>query len=301
MGNPNFRQSKAAHQKTAPVAQPSSKAVTRLSEPRDLGEYAGRTPKQVLKVGLGQVGNRWDIGKFWEQALYEQPVDLEKIKSHIKALVDTKLSITSAISSSYVFLTSYGVAIGFSNVSSRDTAGQCFRDWTKDLIPGATLENLRSLTPLRTERASFAIYNIDTRDIKAKFFEDLERFEALLAKKKAKENVPRTDENALRARLQGYYDEFSRMNPLEYANEFQVGSLSPVTYKVLSIRQITKKSGVKTDTWKIEVDSKRAVEVITQKEMVIRFFGAEVNGAYRWKDKVGYNGKASGGEPAAAS
>lgn len=296
MGNPNFRRPKVANLQTTLGVQSSSGAVTRLSEPRNLGEYAGRHSEQVLKVGLGQVGNRWNVGKFWEQALYEQPVDLGKIRSHIKALVDAELSITpvtKGLSTSYVFLTSYGIVIGFSNVSKRDMAGHHFRDWTMDLIPGATLENLESLTPLRTERASFAIYNIDTHDMKAQFLEDLEMFEALLARKKAKEEVPQAEENDLRARLQGHCDEFSRMNPLTCPDE--VGFLPLVRYKVLSIRRITNRFGVKTNTWKIEVNSKKAVEVITQEGMVIRFFGAEAEGAYRWKDKAPTR------EPAAAA
>ncbi|KAF8459047.1 hypothetical protein BGX38DRAFT_1151370 [Terfezia claveryi] len=283
MGNPNHRRPKAACQQTTPAALPSSEEVARLSEPRNLGEHAGR-PDQVLKVGLGQVGNRWPIGKLWERALYEQSVDLGKIKCSIKALVDAKLSITPAtkgLSTSYVYLTSYGIAIGFPTVFKRDMATHCFRDWTMNFIPGATIENPGSLTSQQTERASFAIYYIDIRDIKAQFLEDLERFEALLAKRRAKEKVPETLESALRVRLQGHYDEFSRKNPLVYRDR----SWSPVRYRVLSIRQITNRFGVKTDTWKIEVDSKKAAEVITQEGMVIWFFGAETNGAYRWKNK----------------
>ena len=284
MGNPNHRPPKAAaRQQTAPAAQPSPRAATRLSKPRNLGEHVGR-PEAVLKVGLGQVGNRWAVGKLWEQALYQQPVLLGQIKSDIKALVDAELSITPTtkdLSTSYVYLTSYGIAIGFSNAFERDTAGHCFKDWTMNLIPGATIENLESLTPLQTERASIAIYNIDTCNIKAQFLEDLEKFEALLAKKRAMEKVPKAVESALRARLQDHYDEFSRKNPLVYPDRFW----SPVRYSVLSIRQITNRLGVKTNTWKIVVNSKKAAEVITQEGMVILFFGAEANGAYRWRDK----------------
>jgi len=289
MGNPNCRQTKAAGQQTSPAVQSSPRAPTRLSKPRNLGAHAGLL-EQVLKVGLGQVGNRWTIGRFWEQALYEQPVDLGIIKSHIKALVDAELSITPAtkgLSTSYVHLTNYGMEIGFPDVFKRDTAGHCFSDWAMNLIPGATIGNPRSLTPLQTERASFAIYDIDTRDINAQFLEDLEEFEALLAKKKAKEKVPKAQESALRARIQNHYDEFSRKNHFVYPDRFW----SPVRYRVLSIRQITNRFGVKTGTWKIEVNSKKAAEVVTQEGMVTWFFGAETNGAYRWKDK----------EPAAAA
>lgn len=293
MGNPNHRRPKAAVQQTASAVLPNSEEVTRLSEPRNLGEHAG-SPEQVLKVGLGQVGNRWTIGKLWERALYEQSVDLGKIKSYIKALVDAELSNTPAtkgLSTSYVYLTSYGIAIGFPTVFKRYMATHCFRDWTMNFIPGATIENPGSLTSRQTERASFAIYYIHTRDIKAQFLEDLERFEALFAKRKAKEKVPKTLESALRVRLQGHYDEFSRKNPLVYHDRFW----SPVRYRVLSIRQITNRFGVKTDTWKIEVNSKKAAEVISQEGKVIWFFGAETNGAYRWKNKEpaggGLNGK----------
>ncbi|RPB28388.1 hypothetical protein L211DRAFT_381045 [Terfezia boudieri ATCC MYA-4762] len=198
---------------------------------------------------------------------------------------------TKGLSTSYVYLTSYGIAIGFPTVFKRYMATHCFRDWTMNFIPGATIENPGSLTSRQTERASFAIYYIHTRDIKAQFLEDLERFEALFAKRKAKEKVPKTLESALRVRLQGHYDEFSRKNPLVYHDRFW----SPVRYRVLSIRQITNRFGVKTDTWKIEVNSKKAAEVISQEGKVVWFFGAETNGAYRWKNKEpaggGLNGK----------
>ena len=147
----------------------------------------------------------------------------------------------------------------------------------------ATIKDIFKAPKLEpVERASFALYNVDSRDMEHQFLEDADAYEAFISKQKAGGGVVTAEDMTLQARIKEYRHNFPGENIRYCEGE---GPCTILRYNVLSIRRITNKLGVKTNTWKIEVDSKRAMEALTQRGAVVRFFGAEVKSATPWRDK----------------
>ena len=126
-----------------------------------MGKYRGNGP--VLEVGLESVGNRWRIGKLWEDAQWDPSADIRKIsiiiQSQIQGAVDAHKPRTiwrkdndgllgkqpEASKIKMVRLSNTGLTIYLYDFQTRERLAWEFEKWTAELMPGATIQNAKNI------------------------------------------------------------------------------------------------------------------------------------------------------------